>query len=562
MAEMLHKSVHQSVIVTLVLRYSVPTLTLRLLGPIFLGTPSCPQGARIGRKGQALLAAVAASRQEGVSRSSLMAWLWPSQSEDDARNALRQCLHQVRLVLHEHADWLETQGDRLRLRAGLGAVDLWQFEDLAAHNGAQAMAAAADLYRGDYAQDLIAENDPDQWLWIERERLREVAHGLVVRILECDDGPALESATRLARRLLVADPVHEGCYRALMLLYARAGLGAKAMRVWEDCRRVLRQELGVGPSPQTTAAYESLRLPLQERAVGAEPARQPAAPATTGSAWRVSASPMLAQSDALALDHMLRGWQLFCEFTAEANPRARAEFAAVLVQQPDNAEAIVRFGWTHFFDYVGGWSRDTALSLHCAAEAARKAIACNPRQATAYALQGKVLLWQKEHAAAIRQLQHAVSLAPGSAWTHFHLADGSMWDGQHDDALLHVRRALQLDANDHGTFLTIEGFALFFKGDLLAARGALTRAVTRNPSYPWTFGALAAVHVETGDLTQAQEAALRARQLSRRSSLDFAQQVLPIRHENQRLRLVADWRQAGMPQHEGKPAFAYNESAT
>jgi hypothetical protein len=45
-------------------RDSVPTLTLRLLGPFSLGTSSCPQGVRIGRKGQALLTSVAA--QTGV----------------------------------------------------------------------------------------------------------------------------------------------------------------------------------------------------------------------------------------------------------------------------------------------------------------------------------------------------------------------------------------------------------------------------------------------------------------------------------------------------------------
>lgn len=563
MAEMLHNPVHGSVIVALVLRYrlfiwtppqdSVQTLTLRLLGPFALGTSSCPQGVRIGRKGQALLTSVAAHGDAGVGRSNLMALLWPHHGEDEARNALRQCLHQVRLAMGEGADGLQAQGDRLHLRKGLIEVDLWRFEQLAAQTGVAAMGAAAELYCGDFAEGLNVEGDHHQWLWTERERWREVAQGLVLRILACDDLPALESATRLARRLLAADPVHEGCYRALMLLYARAGLGAKAMQVWDDCRQVLRKELNVGPSAETTELYERLRVPLQGTAKFPAPSPQSAS-APANSPWLTLIGVAEAHSGTQALDHLLRGWQLFSQYTAEANPRARAAFEAAVAQEPDNAEAIVRVGWTHFFDFVSGWSDDYALSLRQAADAVRSAIDCNPQQASAYMLQGKVLLWQMEYDAAIQQLQRGVSLAPGSAYAYFHLADASMWAGQYDEALLHVRRALQMDANDHGIFLAIEGGTLFHMGDLVNAQRTLTRAITRNPTYSWLFSTLAAIHVELGELTQAREAALRACQLNRRLSLDFVQHVLPIRRQDQRLRLVQDWCCVGMRRHEGKPS--------
>lgn len=563
MAEMLHSPVYGSVIVALVLRYrlfiwtppqdSMQTLTLRLLGPFALGTSSCPLGVRIGRKGQALLTSVAAHGDAGVGRSNLMTMLWPHHGEDEARNALRQCLHQVRLAMGEGAEGLQARDDRLYLRKGLIEVDLWRFEQLAAQTGVAAMGAAAELYCGDFAEGLNVESDYHDWLWTERERLREAAHGLVLRILASDDVAALESATRLARRLLAADPVHEGCYRALMHLYARAGLGAKAMQVWEDCRQVLRKELNVGPSAETTELYERLRAPLQVTAKFPWPSPQSAS-APANSPWLAPVGVAVAHSGTQALDHLLRGWQLFSQYTAEANPRARAAFEAAVAQEPDNAEAIVRVGWTHFFDFISGWSDDYALSFQRAADAARRAIACNPEHASAYLLQGKVLLWQREHDAAIQQLQRGVDLAPGSAYAHFHLADATMWSGQYDEAQRHVRRALQIDANDHGIFLTIEGKIRFLVGDLVAARGTLTRAITRNPSYSWSLSALAAVHVESGELAQAREAALRARQLNRRLSLDFARRVFPFRQQDQCQRLVQDWRRAGMPRHEVKPS--------
>lgn len=532
------------------------TPTLRVLGPFFLGTASNPRGARLGRKGQALLTAAAAHRTEGVARSSLMAWLWPGHDEGDGRNALRQCLHQVRLALADHADWLDTPGDRVCLRDGRGEVDLWQFELGAEQPGVERLAATAELYRGDFAEDLVAEDGQDRWLWIAREHTRAVAHNLVTRMLACADATTTASATRLAQRLLVADPVHEGCYRALMLLYARAGLVAKAMQVWDECRRVLRKELDVAPSSQTTEIYEYLRS-SSKRATGVAAGPPLAAPVGT-SAPRLATTP----ADVAAMDHMLRGWQLFSEFSADANQRARAEFAATVAHQPGNAVAIVRVGWTHFLDYVGGWCQDYTRSLERATAAADQAIACDPGYALAYALQGKILAWQMKHDAAIRQLQYAVGLAPDSAWAHFHLAEGLMWDGQYDQALQHVRRALQLEANDHGVYLTTEGFTLFFMGDLLAARVALTRALTRNPHYSWAFGFLAAVYVEMDDVALAREAALGARRLGRRVSLDYARKVLPIRLDTQRQRLVRDWRRAGMPAHEGEHALTKQKLST
>jgi len=532
------------------------TPTLRVLGPFYLGTASDPHGARVGRKGQALLTAVAAHRADGVTRTSLMAWLWPTQNEVDGRNALRQCLHQVRLALAEDADWLDTPGERVRLRDSRGVVDLWQFERGAAQPGIETLAATAELYRGDFAEDLVAEDGQDHWLWIERERTRALAHKLVTRMLACDDDATLESATGLARRLLAADPVHEGCYRALMLLYARVGLVAKAMQVWDECRRVLRKELDVAPSAQTTEIYEHLRV-SSKKATDVASAPPLTAPAAISATLLATGAQLLAKTppDVAAMDHMLRGWQLFSEYSADANQRARAEFAAVVAHQPDNVVAIVRIGWTHFLDYVGGWCQDYALSLERAAEAAQKAIACDPGYALAYSLQGKVLVWQMKHDAAIRQLRHAADLAPDSAWTHFHLGEGLMWDGQYELALRHVRRAMQLESNDSGVYLTIEGSALFFMGDLPAARVALTRALTRNPYYSWAFGFVAAVHAEMEDFALAKEAALRAREFGKRLSLDYARKVLPIRLDTQRQRLVRTWQRAGMPEQEATMAL-------
>ena len=44
-----------------------------------------------------------------------------------------------------------------------------------------------------------------------------------------------------------------------MILLARNGQRSAALAQYERCRRVLEEELGVEPSPKTTALYEQIR---------------------------------------------------------------------------------------------------------------------------------------------------------------------------------------------------------------------------------------------------------------------------------------------------------------
>jgi DNA-binding SARP family transcriptional activator len=53
-------------------------------------------------------------------------------------------------------------------------------------------------------------------------------------------------------------PFRESGYRLLMRAHAAAGNAAEALRVYEDCRALMSQELGVTPSPETKAVRSEL----------------------------------------------------------------------------------------------------------------------------------------------------------------------------------------------------------------------------------------------------------------------------------------------------------------
>jgi DNA-binding SARP family transcriptional activator len=62
----------------------------------------------------------------------------------------------------------------------------------------------------------------------------------------------------LAEEAVAAEPFRETGYRRLMQLLRDQGNRAEALRVYERCRRLLRDELGVSPSSETEALYMAL----------------------------------------------------------------------------------------------------------------------------------------------------------------------------------------------------------------------------------------------------------------------------------------------------------------
>jgi DNA-binding SARP family transcriptional activator len=62
-----------------------------------------------------------------------------------------------------------------------------------------------------------------------------------------------------ATRLLALEPWREGAHQDLMRLLAGSGQRGAALAQYETCRRVLAEELGVEPGPETTALYERIR---------------------------------------------------------------------------------------------------------------------------------------------------------------------------------------------------------------------------------------------------------------------------------------------------------------
>jgi DNA-binding SARP family transcriptional activator len=238
----------------------MPNLSLTLLGAFEAILPSGARAHISGKKAQALLAYCAIRRGSHL-RTTLATLLWGNSNDERARNSLRQTLHVLRnclrggpsRVLRIEADTVTS--DLLALE-----VDVHAFEAQAASGTPQALERAAALYRGDLLEGLdVGDEAFEQWLRVERERLRELAIEVLAKLFrhQCAGGP-VEAAMQTARRLLVLDPLQEIAHRALMRLLVQAGRREAALRQYEICSGLLRRELHLEPEPATRQLYEDI----------------------------------------------------------------------------------------------------------------------------------------------------------------------------------------------------------------------------------------------------------------------------------------------------------------
>lgn len=98
-----------------------------------------------------------------------------------------------------------------------------------------------------------------EWVAQKRRDLRDC----LVRALDCYVQICLATnqtslAAQMAAQTVSLEPFRETGYQQLMRSHAALGNRAEALRVYQKCRELLAEELGVDPSPETEALYLEL----------------------------------------------------------------------------------------------------------------------------------------------------------------------------------------------------------------------------------------------------------------------------------------------------------------
>ena len=275
----------------------MPSLHIRLLGGFRIAADEHNLDGFHQPRLQALLAYLLLHRGTPVARQVIAFTFWPDSSEKQARTNLRKLLHTLRGALPTPEAYLTLTTESVTWRADADVrLDVaqveaaWAAADAAGdpNVAAQARREAVAAYTGDLLPGFY-----DEWVLVERERLHN-AHTATLAALVTQtaaDGDH-HTAVEYAQQLLQQDPLHESGYRLLMQLHLDRDDRAAALHVYHGCASILREELGVDPSPATDALYQAALQGTTD---------DPAPPPLTG------ATPLVGRGD--AWQRLQHAWQ-------------------------------------------------------------------------------------------------------------------------------------------------------------------------------------------------------------------------------------------------------------
>jgi DNA-binding SARP family transcriptional activator len=250
-------------------------LEFRLLGPLEVlrgGRPISLGGARQ----RAVLAVLLLRLNETVSTESLVDAVWGDDAPLTAAKIVHNNVSQLRKLFERDAasagrgayELLLTHREGYELRLDPERLDVRVFERRA-QEGSQALsdgdltAASARLrdalalWRG----PALAEFAAAPFAELERTRLEELRLAAIADKAEADlaGGRAAELVAEL-EAVVAQHPLRERLRAHLMLALYRAGRQADALRVYQETRRLLVDELGIDPSPALQQLQRAILL--------------------------------------------------------------------------------------------------------------------------------------------------------------------------------------------------------------------------------------------------------------------------------------------------------------
>ncbi len=246
-------------------------IEVRLLGPLQVrradGSLIHPREWRTGKTVD-LLRLLATRSGDAVSVDEILDALWPRVDEHRGRGSLRNALGQLRKLLGQAA--IERRRDGLVLRdAWVDTAALHKLADEArrhARHGRLALAVnvareARALHLGEFTA-----HDPDAlWAVPIRENLEARFREMILDAGEhAVELGWMRDALEFGQRALEAEATSERAYRVLMKAFAGLGETERALRVYERCRAVLAEELGIDPAPQTRALHMEILTSEQQ----------------------------------------------------------------------------------------------------------------------------------------------------------------------------------------------------------------------------------------------------------------------------------------------------------
>ncbi len=254
-------------------------LSISVFGSLQVTLDGRPVTAFEYNKVRALLIYLVVEAAHPQQRDTLATLFWADLPHSASRLNLRQALATLRRAIgdsHAHPSFFHIARDMVQFnRASSYTLDSEQFCTLyqhCAHHSHPSASYCADcvtwlqqavrLYRGDFLAQFPLKDSAafEEWAQIKREEYHRTVLDMLRQLAdsyECVG--AYDQACHYAWQQLILDPWREEAHRQLMRLLTYRGQRSAALVQYRRCCQALATDLGVPPSGETVALYESIR---------------------------------------------------------------------------------------------------------------------------------------------------------------------------------------------------------------------------------------------------------------------------------------------------------------
>jgi len=202
----------------------------------------------------------------------IMEELWPETTPEVAEKIFKVTLHRLRKSLEPTLNktfgstYVHLKANLVSLSQEFFQIDSQEFIRLyktaavkdAGGNIKEALTfygQALELYKGDF----LPEELYLPWAEAKREELRTSYVEILRRLAQVQEmRGSLSKAIDWYKKLLKADPLSEESYQKLMLLYAQKDSRSAAIKVYQDCCKILKEVLSADPDTVTKAIYHKI----------------------------------------------------------------------------------------------------------------------------------------------------------------------------------------------------------------------------------------------------------------------------------------------------------------
>lgn len=174
--------------------------------------------------------------------------------------SLKQIFSEIESLLIIHKDKIE------RKPTNLIWIDVLEFENLVKElkkspKNEKIINEILKIYQENFLEEfyLSSANIFNEWAYFKREEIKQNFLKILNSYLENKlVEKKIEVAVELAKKSLKTDGLQEPIYQKLMLAYYNLGKKEPALEQYKLCKRRLKEELNVSPSPETTSIYQQM----------------------------------------------------------------------------------------------------------------------------------------------------------------------------------------------------------------------------------------------------------------------------------------------------------------